>query len=233
MTYAASAVAYWVGKYNTSQTDLANQTAATVAEHNLRYVNGAGTGQLWSENAAYWQAQYNAELALYNDMVAQRNAWQANANTAYDSGTWGAGTHWHTRYDTLHNGLTNPDSSPNYVTAAASIGITDGGIVTLTLPKTGHWLVSATCTVNGSWHSQGGDPQVTFTGSGGFSGSVQTSGTNSGSVLAMQGGAGFVAHGAYNAGQTFTISSSSWRFDSGSRSATIYAHYVPSTAYDS
>lgn len=93
MTYAASAVALWVGKYNQSQTDLANQTAATIAEHNARYVNNAGYGQLWSENAAYWQSQYNTLLGQYNALVTDRDTWHTRANQAWgDSQVWSSGT---------------------------------------------------------------------------------------------------------------------------------------------
>ena len=35
-------------------------------------------------------------------MVTDRNNWRTNAHTAYDSGIWGTGTHWHARYDTLN-----------------------------------------------------------------------------------------------------------------------------------
>lgn len=83
-----SAVAYWVGKYNTEVGLFVAQQAATLVEHNARYVNGLGTGALWSAQdasdlAAYTASQaalaaettlYNNEVAAYNAMLADRNA---------------------------------------------------------------------------------------------------------------------------------------------------------------
>lgn len=154
MTYAASAVAYWVGKYNTSQTDLANQTAATVAEHNARYVNGAGTGQLWSENAAYWQAQYNAELALYNQAAADRDTWHTRADQAWGaSQVWGAGIAYSAQRPPagmlyLSAGLTLPGLSSGGGTADAAVNTignslaagVSGGVITV--PKTGQYSLA-------------------------------------------------------------------------------------------
>jgi len=40
-------------------------------------------------------------------LVVDRNNWHTNANTAYDSGVWGSGTHWQSRWSTTNTALTN------------------------------------------------------------------------------------------------------------------------------
>lgn len=47
-------------------------------------------------------------------LVVDRNAWRTNANTAYDSGVWGSGTHWQSRWSTTNTDLTNMTTDRNY-----------------------------------------------------------------------------------------------------------------------
>lgn len=91
MTYQN--LGYWIGQANDLST----------GSHPV----GWTSGQRWSETASEWMSMYNA-------MLADRNAWQSNANTAYDSGTWGVGTHWHSRWTTTNNDLTNMTADRNY-----------------------------------------------------------------------------------------------------------------------
>jgi len=47
-------------------------------------------------------------------IITDRNTWRTNANTAYDSGVWGSGTHWQSRWSTTNTDLTNMTTDRNY-----------------------------------------------------------------------------------------------------------------------
>jgi hypothetical protein len=47
-------------------------------------------------------------------IITDRNTWRTNANTAYDSGVWGSGTHWQSRWSTTNGDLTNMTNDRNY-----------------------------------------------------------------------------------------------------------------------
>lgn len=212
MTYAASAVAYWVGKYNTSQTDLANQTAATVAEHNLRYVNGAGTGQLWSENAAYWQGQYNGLVPVYNQAVADRDTWHTRADQAWGaSQVWGSGIAYSAQRPPagalyLSCNMTLPALSGGGATADASYAVVGnslaatvaGGVITV--PKTGQYSLAGGFRGN---NATGNNETLRVTLISSQHGNLDTADTN---IKISSGfGGSFMYMGPLNAGETIVL----------------------------
>jgi hypothetical protein len=68
-------------------TEFANARDTSGGAHPTGWVNG----QFWSTTSSQWQS-------MYNTAAASAATWQANANTAYDSGTWGIGIPWSTRF---------------------------------------------------------------------------------------------------------------------------------------
>jgi len=46
-------------------------------------------------------------------IITDRNNWHTNANTAYDSGVWGSGTHWQSRWSTTNTDLANMTADRN------------------------------------------------------------------------------------------------------------------------
>jgi hypothetical protein len=81
--------------------------------------------------------------------------WQARANTAYDSGTWGVGNPWQTDYNNVL-----PPAAPGdtLVGTAGSTTILGTGLstqYTITVDRTGYWYASAFVSATGL--SSGGD----------------------------------------------------------------------------
>lgn len=93
-----------------SARDAANQTYS--------YPGQPAYAVFWSQTAQYWKGQadyywgpsrtwnsgstweqlYNNYVGYYNDMVNQRDTWQARANQAWTGGTYGNGELWSTAY---------------------------------------------------------------------------------------------------------------------------------------
>lgn len=99
--------------------------------------------------------------------------------------------------------------------------------VTLTIPKTGHYVVSVVVDCVGNLNSHGSIISVNVGGI--ISGSKSSSGQNNNGNL--DGRAGFVAHGTYTAGQTLTCNVSNAWIPTGSINISLFAHFVPSPSY--
>lgn len=193
------------------------------------YDGGAwGVGTHWNVR---WSTTNNALTAMTND----RNAWQANANTAYDSGTWGNGTHWHARYDTqaaaynsLLAGLNSPDGETTVSATPAWPGQNGTSATsTLTIPRTGHFVIGVV--VDGSANLNSFGSTITVNVGGLISASKATNAAANSGTQSFH--AGWIQHGDYTAGQQISVNVSNTWVPSGSISITVYAHFVPNATY--
>jgi hypothetical protein len=191
-----------------------------------------GASNVWNSGTSYQSAlgTCSADLAA---MTASANTWQTNANTAYDSGVWGSGTPWSTRYTNLSNGLA-ADGANDYVEVniAGSYAL-DGasGTTTLTLPKTGHWIVTINASIGINATTGGANGYTTIGAVGPINQSGGQTLTSNSENIGFTSGWSKTAHGQYNAGQTQTFRvEGSWRH-SGTLSGKICAHFVPTTSY--
>lgn len=182
--------------------------------------------QAWG-STRQWNYLSSFETDLAN-MTADRNTWQGRANTAYDGGTWGSGTHWHTRHDNLLAGLNNPEG---LVYVSISLGWpgqnATSGTQTLSIPRTGHGFVGAI--VDGTVNLNSYGSTITVNVGGVMSAAKTTNcGANSGT---QQYHAGFQVDGDWSAGQVIQVSVSNQWVPSGSISGTLFYHFVPNATY--
>lgn len=126
-----------------------------------------GASRVWNTGAS-WETNYNAEVALYNDMVAQRDAqsglvatWQGRANNAWGATrVWGSGESWEAAYSRVL-----PPGSVDHWNAALSNSsaidrgtwVTVGG--SLSAPRSGYFLMYAQARGNQSNQAVGGGTQ--------------------------------------------------------------------------
>ena len=201
-SYLDGAVRNWrdtAGLWRAAARDL----AGTV---NGRATPGWSSGQLWSLTASQWEQNSLGNLNAYNDMVNQRNTWITNANTAYDSGTWGTGTHWHTRYDqqvVVTNAKTT--TSASQAQQAFPVDMDNNAVWTqvgsLAAPRSGQAHASAMYRVG---HSGSGNTTSTarIKVAGGVVATGNASGTDGGGAL---GTAAVHWTGAITSGQVVTV----------------------------
>lgn len=112
--------------------------------------NAWGTSRVWNSGTS-WESAYNSEVTLYNNsqaslatMTTDRNTWQANANTAYVSGTWGSGITWHAQ-DTADI----PAALDYSIVTGSRISWTTSevDILTFTTDRAGYWFAATAATV--------------------------------------------------------------------------------------
>lgn len=236
-----SAVAYWVGKFNAEAALLTTQQSATTTEHNARYVNGIGTGQLWIDKdaadvaaaasaastaaaaLAAMTTDRNNQAAALATMTTDRNAQAAAAATNLANYNAEVAT-----YNALLAGLTDQVTS-----VAINLTVTENnsyGPVTLTIPKNGHYEISIVMVADGSWHSSGGDPGLTISVGGAVGDGPRTlKGTNGSGTQGCNLNYGFQTHGNFTAGQQINFFVGSWRTNV-TISGVIIAHWVPTSA---
>lgn len=110
-------------------------------------------------------------------------------------------------------------------------------LASLTIARTGHYVIGCQASHSGSWYSSGGDPFITMQmgGSAPIDGSYSpmsgtTSGHNGG-VFGMSGSFGYIWHGTLSAGQTVSVSRNSWRCENAPTNVKLWAHFIPTPAY--
>lgn len=182
--------------------------------------------------------------------LAQRALWTSRANNAWGSSrVWNSGSSFETdaannlaqynsevtAFNNLQNGLNNPEG---LTTASMSWPDLSGhgsssdfnfGTFTLTLPRSGHFLIGYAA--SGSHTNAGFGTAVRFV-VGGTAGLSDTRGasnwTNSGSSNFA---GGYLADGNFTSGQTVTVALHGDFLNAGSASGTIYAHFVPDASH--
>lgn len=138
MTNLSGTLARIYGLYNASQASLATRTTERDSARNSLYVSGVYlSGQTWQAKDATDLANYNAEVTLYNGMVADRDTWQGRANNAWGSSrVWNSGTSFEARLPPTLDVL-----SANFSTLTVSASNANTQMGSVTTDRAGVWII--------------------------------------------------------------------------------------------
>jgi len=205
-------------------TFLASSAAALYSQITLwtgRANNAWGSSRVWNSGSSF-------ETDLAN-MTTSRNTWQTNANNAWGpSRVYGSGNSFETNYNNLQAGLNSPDGETTVALSwpTLPVGSGDTTTITLTIPRTGHFVVGAYVDGVAAMNSFGAGIDAILTG---IIAATKTSNgwSNTGNPQFHQ---GWVQHGDYSAGQTLSIHLHCAFINGGNASGLLYAHFIPTAA---